>query len=115
MFYYIILEENGEFKPVCVGEYSGVTRTLHLEKCEEIFWIKKPPKDRTNIRIIQTFINPTIFTIVVVIACVGILLALTFLAINIRFRHERFELLKYFVKAKNTAKMYNYFFLLQTN
>ena len=40
---------------------------IDLEKCEEIIWIKKPPKDRTNRRIDQTFINPTIFTFMFII------------------------------------------------
>ena len=35
----------------CIGEYSGVTRTLYLERCGRVFWAAdRPPKDRTIIR-----------------------------------------------------------------
>ena len=74
----------------CVGEYSGVTRTLHMEKCEKMKWAgPRPPRDRTIIKIEQAVINSTLFTIVVTLACFGIALALFFLAINVKYRHER--------------------------
>lgn len=81
---------NGTLNADCVGEYSGVTRTLHMEKCGQMVWAKlRPPRDRTITKIEQAVINSTLFTIVVTLACFGIALALFFLAINIKFRHER--------------------------
>ncbi len=74
----------------CIGEYSGVTNTLHLEKCDDIKWVRnRPPKDRTFQRIVETRVNTTLYIIIVVVASIGILLALVFLAINIKFRNER--------------------------
>ncbi len=86
------VEVNGTIETVCIGEYSGVTNTLHLEKCNDIYWYKnRPPKDRTFSRIVPSRINSTVFISVVVVAVFGILLALTFLGVNIRFRHERYK------------------------
>ena len=74
----------------CVGEYSGVTRTLHLEKCDEIQWERnRPPKDRTFKLNLQTRVNTTLYIIIVVVASLGILIATVFLGINIRFRNKR--------------------------
>ena len=86
----ISLDHNGTFEAYCIGEYSGVTNTLQLEKCHQLVFARnRPPRDRTIRRIEQSRIPYTIFLAVVVVACIGILLALTFLAINIRFRNER--------------------------
>ena len=74
----------------CIGEYSGVTRTLHLEKCEKIQWVKnRPPKDRTFKLNVQTRVNTTLYIIIVVVASLGILIATVFLGINIKFRNKR--------------------------
>ena len=74
----------------CIGEYSGVTRTLHLEKCEKIQWVKnRPPKDRTFKKNVQTRVNTTLYIIIVVVASLGILIATVFLGINIKFRNKR--------------------------
>jgi len=35
----------------CIGEYSGVTRTLYLERCGKLVWPgERPPRDRTITR-----------------------------------------------------------------
>ena len=35
----------------CIGEYSGVTRTLYFERCGKVVWPgERPPKDRTITR-----------------------------------------------------------------
>ena len=74
----------------CIGEYSGVTRTLHLEKCDKIQWVnKRPPKDRTFKVRMQTRVDTTLYIIIVVVASLGILIATVFLGINIKFRNKR--------------------------
>jgi gamma-aminobutyric acid type B receptor len=86
-----IVEEEDSLNERCIGEYSGVTRTLHLEKCENIKWVKnRPPKDRTFSRIEQTRVPLTLYIGIVVVASIGILLATVFLGINIRFRNNRY-------------------------
>ena len=40
----------------CIGEYSGLTRTLYMERCGAVTWPlvnnrSKPPKDRTFARV----------------------------------------------------------------
>jgi len=77
---------------VCIGEYSGVTRTLHMERCNPVVWPKnktKPPKDRTYTRIEQTRVNPTVYTILCVASSMGIILGFAFLGINIKYRHQK--------------------------
>ena len=84
------LGTNNSISAVCIGEYSGVTRTLHLEKCKKIFWHRgKPPKDHTVTRIVKSRLNLPIFAAFCIISTLGILLAMTFLTINIKFRNER--------------------------
>lgn len=74
----------------CIGEYSGVTRTLYLERCGKVFWAAdRPPKDRTIIRIEDARVNLTIYIVLVIVASMGIILATVFLIVNIRFRNQR--------------------------
>jgi len=76
----------------CIGEYSGVTRTLHMERCNPVVWPKnktKPPKDRTYTRIEQTRVNPTVYIILCVASAMGIILGFAFLGINIKYRHQK--------------------------
>lgn len=74
----------------CIGEYSGITRTLHLERCDQVFWPRnKAPKDRTFIKTEQMKLSWTIFLIFVMVAGVGILLAFFFLVFNITHRNQK--------------------------
>jgi len=78
----------------CIGEYSGVTRTLHMERCNPVTWPmfnnkSRPPKDRTFKRVEQTRVEPTVYTILCVTASCGIVLGATFLAVNIKYRHQK--------------------------
>ena len=44
-------DEFGAISENCIGEYSGVTRTLYLERCGKVVWPgERPPKDRTITR-----------------------------------------------------------------
>lgn len=74
----------------CIGEYSGVTRTLYLERCGEVFWAAdRPPKDRTIIRIEPNRVDITIYSALCIIASLGIVLAFSFLIINIKYRKQK--------------------------
>jgi len=43
--------EENEITENCIGEYSGVTRTLYLERCGKLVWLEeRPPRDRTITR-----------------------------------------------------------------
>lgn len=74
----------------CIGEYSGVTRTLYLERCGEVYWEDdRPPKDRTIIHIVPNRVDTTIYSGLCIIASLGIILATCFLIINIKFRNQK--------------------------
>ncbi|CAB4069502.1 GABBR [Lepeophtheirus salmonis] len=87
----IVESPNGDVMEHCIGEYSGVTRTLYLERCGKVSWSPgdRPPKDRTFRRIVQTRVDFTIYIILVITASLGIVLAICFLAINIKYRHNK--------------------------
>ena len=88
------LREEG-MREQCIGEYSGVTRTLYLERCEsgsgKVFWAgDRPPKDRTIVRIEDARVNLAIYIALVTVASFGIILATVFFIINIKFRNQRY-------------------------
>ena len=85
-------------KEQCIGEYSGVTRTLYLEqrytRCSsgsgKVYWVgNQPPKDRTIIKIEDARVNIAIYVGLTIVASLGIILAFVFLGINIKFRNQR--------------------------
>nr|KAF7425467.1 hypothetical protein H0235_007905 [Vespula pensylvanica] len=76
---------------VKVGEYDGVTDTLDLSKGDSLVWRgKSPPKDRTLHIIEHSTVNITIYAVLASAASVGIVMAVVFLAINIRYRNQRY-------------------------
>lgn len=76
---------------VKVGEYDGVTDTLDLHRGQPMVWRgRSPPKDRTVHVIEHSTVNITIYVTIASVASVGILLAVVFLAINIRYRNQRY-------------------------
>ena len=84
----------------CIGEYSGVTRTLYLEqrytRCDsgsgKVYWVgNQPPRDRTIVRIEDARVNIAIYVGLTIVASLGIILACVFLGINIKFRNQRSE------------------------
>ncbi|XP_050671814.1 gamma-aminobutyric acid type B receptor subunit 2 [Leptidea sinapis] len=78
----------GEVK---VGEYCAERDHLDLSSWEPFKWIgKNPPKDRTLRLIEHTQVNITIYIVLVSCACIGILLATGFLAMNIHYRNQRY-------------------------
>ena len=85
-----VSEDSSEIRDQCIGEYSGVTRTLYLERCGEVFWSgDRPPKDRTIIRIEPNRVNITIYSALCITASLGIVLAFSFLIVNIKFRNQK--------------------------
>ena len=83
----------------CIGEYSGVTRTLYLEqprttRCDsgsgKVYWVgDRPPRDQTIVKIEDSRVNLAIYVGLTIVASFGILLAIVFLGINIKFRNQR--------------------------
>lgn len=75
---------------VKIGEYDGVTDTLDLDKGYSLVWRgKSPPKDRTLHIIEHSTVNIKIYAVLATAASGGIILAVVFLAINIRYRNQR--------------------------
>lgn len=75
-----------------VGEYDGVTGTLDLTRGLPLLWRgKSPPKDRTLRIIDHSTVNITIYAVLASASSVGIVMAAIFLAINIKYRNQRFE------------------------
>ncbi|XP_035901964.1 gamma-aminobutyric acid type B receptor subunit 2 isoform X2 [Anopheles stephensi] len=76
---------------VKIGEYSSLTGRLDLSLGHPMKWVgRSPPKDRT-LRIIEhSQVNITIFVVLASTSCVGIIMATVFLAVNIKFRNQRY-------------------------
>lgn len=94
-FYILAGEEEGDdaserIRQQCIGEYSGVTRTLYLERCGPVFWSgDRPPRDRTITRIVPNRVNITIYSALCIVASLGIVLAFSFLIVNIKYRRQK--------------------------
>ncbi|CAL7939276.1 unnamed protein product [Xylocopa violacea] len=88
---YILLKQFQSDREVKVGEYDGVTGVLSLSKGEPMVWRgRSPPKDRTLHIIEHTTVNITIYAVLTSAASVGIVMAAIFLAINIKYRNQRY-------------------------
>lgn len=76
---------------VKVGEYSSLTSHLDLARGEPMKWVgRSPPKDRT-LRIVEhAQVNITIYVILASCSVLGIVLATSFLIVNIKFRNQRY-------------------------
>ncbi|XP_022693376.1 gamma-aminobutyric acid type B receptor subunit 2-like [Varroa jacobsoni] len=82
-------QSRGEVK---IGEFDCLEERLDLNKGQPILWRegRAPPKDRSQEVVERTRVNPTMYAAVSVTCIVGICLATVFLAINIRFRNQRY-------------------------
>nr|CAD7405440.1 unnamed protein product [Timema cristinae] len=77
---------------VKVGEFNGVMEQLDLSRGQPIRWHgRAPPKDRTLQIFEHSHVNITIYSILAAAASAGIVMAITFLSINITFRNQRGE------------------------
>ncbi|KAI0215382.1 Gamma-aminobutyric acid type B receptor subunit 2 [Lamellibrachia satsuma] len=81
--------QGGEMKTV--GEYSHLLGCLDFTKGRDITWRGVgPPRDGTVIEKQLVRVNLTIYVILCTIAGLGIVVAVSFLAINIRFRKHKY-------------------------
>lgn len=83
---------------VKVGEFNGVTQQLDLSKGQGICWQdgRGPPKDRTLQQFEHSHVNLAIYASLAATASCGIIIAAVFLAINIKYRNQRYLLQQYF-------------------
>nr|XP_014288756.2 gamma-aminobutyric acid type B receptor subunit 2 [Halyomorpha halys] len=88
----ILLKQFQNGTEVKVGEYNGVSEELDLNRGRGIRWEdgRGPPKDRTHQILEQSHVNVAIYTSLAVAASFGIVLASVFLAINIKYRNQRY-------------------------
>ncbi|XP_025153701.1 gamma-aminobutyric acid type B receptor subunit 2 isoform X2 [Harpegnathos saltator] len=88
---YILLKQFQNGREVNVGEYDSISGVLDLTRGEAQLWNgRTPPKDRT-VRIIEhSTVDITLYAVLASAASVGIVLASIFLAINIRYRNQRY-------------------------
>lgn len=88
---YILLKQFQSGSEIKVGEFDGVTGILDLTRGQPLVWRgRSPPKDRTLHIIEHTTVNITIYAVLASAASVGIVMATIFLAINIRYRNQRY-------------------------
>ncbi|XP_063989101.1 gamma-aminobutyric acid type B receptor subunit 2 [Diachasmimorpha longicaudata] len=88
---YILLKQFQSGKEVKVGEYDGITGSLDFSRGQPLIWRgRSPPKDRTVHVIEHSTVNITIYSVIATAAAVGIVMAAVFLAINIRYRNQRY-------------------------
>ncbi|XP_029660695.1 gamma-aminobutyric acid type B receptor subunit 2 isoform X1 [Formica exsecta] len=87
---YILLKQFQNGQEVNVGEYDSITGVLDLTRGAPLWNGRSPPKDRT-VRIIEhSTVDITLYAVLASAASVGIVLASIFLAINIRYRNQRY-------------------------
>ncbi|CAD5114117.1 DgyrCDS3264 [Dimorphilus gyrociliatus] len=92
----ILLQQMQGGRLVKIGEYHANNDTLNLEapNSSSIIWPKnKQPRDRTRQRLHLQRVNLTIYAILCTISSIGIIIALVFLGINIKFRNHRYEII----------------------
>ncbi|XP_076644578.1 gamma-aminobutyric acid type B receptor subunit 2 [Halictus rubicundus] len=88
---YILLKQFQSGNEVKVGEYDAVNDVLNLTRGQPLVWRgRSPPKDRTLHLIEHSTVNITIYAVLASAASVGIVMAAIFLAINIRYRNQRY-------------------------
>ncbi|XP_066995150.2 gamma-aminobutyric acid type B receptor subunit 2 [Anabrus simplex] len=87
----ILLKQFQNGSEVKVGEFNGVTEQLDLTRGHTIRWNGPyPPKDRTLQIFEHSHVNITIYSLLASTASIGIVMAITFLAINITYRNQRY-------------------------
>ncbi|XP_076162250.1 gamma-aminobutyric acid type B receptor subunit 2 [Ptiloglossa arizonensis] len=88
---YILLKQFQSGSEVKVGEFDGVNGVLDLTRGQPLVWRgRSPPKDRTLHIIEHSTVNITIYAVLTSAASVGIVMAAIFLAINIKYRNQRY-------------------------
>ncbi|CAH1727931.1 unnamed protein product [Chironomus riparius] len=81
--------QNGE--EAKIGEYSSLQSHLDLTRGKSVKWFgRSPPKDRTMRIIEHAQVNLTVYIILASCSVLGIVLAISFLIVNIKFRNQRY-------------------------
>ncbi|XP_069694331.1 gamma-aminobutyric acid type B receptor subunit 2 isoform X2 [Periplaneta americana] len=87
----ILLKQFQNGSEMKIGEFNGVTEQLDLTRGHAIRWHgRAPPKDRTLQIFEHSHVNITIYSLLAATASVGIVMAISFLAINITYRNQRY-------------------------
>lgn len=74
-----------------VGSFDALTENLDLNVGFPIYWRgSSPPIDYTIQKLTPFRINRTLFIVISVLAILGVILACIFLAINLKFRNQRY-------------------------
>uniref|UniRef100_A0AAN0LJ33 Gamma-aminobutyric acid type B receptor n=1 Tax=Polyphagotarsonemus latus TaxID=1204166 RepID=A0AAN0LJ33_9ACAR len=88
----MILKQMQSGREVKIGEYHGTNDYLDLSVGKPISWGHNnvAPLDRTIKEIVSSRVNLTLFIVISIFAILGILLALVFLIMNIKYRKQRY-------------------------
>ncbi|XP_051168791.1 gamma-aminobutyric acid type B receptor subunit 2 isoform X2 [Leptopilina boulardi] len=87
----ILLKQFQSGSEVKVGEYDGIMDNLDLSKGHPLLWRgRSPPKDRTVHITEHSTVNIKIYAALASAASGGIVMAVVFLAINIKYRNQRY-------------------------
>ncbi|KAL1130635.1 hypothetical protein AAG570_011877, partial [Ranatra chinensis] len=88
----ILLKQFQNGTEVKVGEFNGISQELDLSRGQSIRWPdgRGPPKDRTHQLIEHSHVNIAIYSSLAIAASLGIIMAAVFLAVNIKFRNQRY-------------------------
>ncbi|XP_053206531.1 gamma-aminobutyric acid type B receptor subunit 2-like isoform X2 [Panonychus citri] len=88
----ILLKQFQDGREVKIGEYHSTTDVLDLEVGENISWRggSGPPVDEIIKITVASRISLTLFIVISVFAVMGIILALVFLSMNIKYRKQRY-------------------------
>ncbi|GAB6023912.1 Metabotropic GABA-B receptor subtype 2, isoform C [Chamberlinius hualienensis] len=88
---YILVKQFQGEQEVMVGVYDGTTGELDFSLGQPIRWKGSgPPAAKTHYVIETTRVSLTIYLTLASLALLGIMVAIIFLTINIRHRHQRF-------------------------
>ncbi|GAB6025070.1 Metabotropic GABA-B receptor subtype 2, isoform C [Chamberlinius hualienensis] len=88
---YILLKQFQDGQEEKIGEYDGINSRLDLSKGSPIKWRgNSPPRDATVKVIKRSRVSIPVYAFLASVASLGILVAIIFLAINIRCRNHRY-------------------------
>ncbi|XP_063230509.1 gamma-aminobutyric acid type B receptor subunit 2 [Bacillus rossius redtenbacheri] len=87
----ILLKQFQNGSEAKVGEFHASPAQLDLGRGAPIRWHgRAPPKDRTLQLIEHSHVNITVYSVLAATASLGIVMAVTFLSINIMYRNQRY-------------------------
>ncbi|XP_055677192.1 gamma-aminobutyric acid type B receptor subunit 2 isoform X2 [Lutzomyia longipalpis] len=87
----ILLKQFQTGVEVKIGEYNSMHGHLDLSLGEQMRWVgRSPPKDRTVLLIEHSQVNLTIYAVLASCSVAGIIMAVSFLIVNIMYRNQRY-------------------------